>query len=387
MRSLKSGLVGVAVAGLCGVIAVVGCSADGSAADLGEDPSEAGTAETSPSPLPSSSSSSGGDDTPKVDAGKNKDSGAPPPEKTDAGKDSGPPAPSEGDACPQPNQIFKRSCALCGTQEAVCLVPEDGGPSYVSPYGQCENQVADGCEPGTQEEVPCGDCGTLKRTCTKFCTWSTTGCQNQPLQHCTPGTLELVSAGCPADKYRQKTCKASCTWDNISTTCADPPSNVLVPSAVGATNSTIAVLRSTHTTTRLPLNDCPIPSISSTITPYVYIEVRNPNPKAVTVSIYNSQASATSPVIDTVMAAYDGATIPTTDAERKNCIEGVGDNGTTTLTGNINFASLDGAKAVTIPAGGSVQVYFAAYPPYDPDSPTSSTGMIKLNVKTESFAP
>lgn len=387
MRSLKSGLVGVAVAGLVGTFAVVGCSADGAAGDLGDPGSGLTPTEPPSSQVPNGSS--GDEDktpTPTGDAGKKTDAGKPP-TKTDAGNDAAPP-PTEGDPCPKPNEIFKRSCGLCGTQSAVCLVPEDGGTSYVSPYGECSDQVPNGCVPGTQEEVPCGDCGTLKRTCSKYCSWSTTSCQNEPPQHCTPGAVELVSAGCPADKYRQKTCKATCTWDNISVTCSEPPSFVLVAPTVGSTTSTIAVLRAAQTTGRLSLS-CPGANIlSSPVTPYAYVEVRNPNPKAVTVSIFNSQATPSSPVIDTVMAAYEGATIPSTDAQRKNCIKGVADDGDTVLTGDSNFASLDGtAGAVTIPAGGSVQVYFAAYYAYDASTPTKSTGMLKLNVKTEAFAP
>src|SRR5690606_2401896 len=107
----------------------------------------------------------------------------------------------EGDPCSTPNQIFKRSCGLCGTQEAICLTSESGS-NFVSPYGECTGQVLDGCMPGTVEEAPCGNCGTQKRTCNQYCAWSTGSCQNQPPDHCTPGSVELLSAGCPSDKYR-----------------------------------------------------------------------------------------------------------------------------------------------------------------------------------------
>jgi hypothetical protein len=92
-------------------------------------------------------------------------------------------------------------------------------------------------------------------------------------------------------------------------------------------------------------------------------------------------------VIDTVMTAYPGTAIPTTEAARRACTGGYSDFGTTALTGDDDFASLDGTKAVTIPANSSVQVYFASYDPFDASNPNATTGMLKLNVKTESVAP
>ena len=389
MRSLKSGLFGCVVAGLLGTFAVVGCSASGDTGDIGDlttntDPTEGD--DTGGSVLPPSNPDDGDDDEPTGDAGKGttkKDAG-----KKDAGKDAGPPPPDPGAACATANQIFKRTCGTCGTQEAVCLANEDGGPGgVVSPYGECKNQVVNGCLPGSTEEIACGNCGTQKRTCNNYCAWSNNGsCSGQPTNSCTPGSVELVSAGCDANLYRKRSCEAACTWTNFSQTCSAAPTFVLVPPTDGGVNSTIAILNSTKTIARIS-GSCPSATVSTTaVTPYNYIEVRNTNPKAVTVSIFNSQATG-GPVIDTVMAAYDGTTIPSTEAARKACKAGVGDYGTTALTGSGSFASLDGTRAVTIPANSSVQVYFASYYAYDASDPAESTGMIKLNVKTESVAP
>ncbi|MDF2695842.1 MAG: hypothetical protein K0S65_4225, partial [Labilithrix sp.] len=282
--------------------------------------------------------------------------------------------------------IFKRSCGMCGTQEAVCLANADNSAGgTVSPYGECKNQVVNGCLPGSTEDVACGNCGTQKRTCNNYCAWSQTACTGQPTNSCTPGSVELLSAGCNANTYRQKSCKASCTWDNISATCTAPPTFVLVPPTAGGVTSTIAVLSESKTNARMSSGTCPL-TITTTVTPYAYIEVRNTNPKAATVSIYNSQATG-GPVIDTVMVAYKGTAIPTSEAARKACTGSYNDYGTSSLTGDGAFASLDGTRAVTIPANSSVQVYFAAYYAYDSSDPTESTGMIKLNVKTESIAP
>jgi hypothetical protein len=383
MRSIKSGLLGVAVAGLLGAFAVVGCSASGDTGDIGgpatdNDPTEPGAV------LPGASDEE--DDPPAKDGGKKdagKDSG-----KKDAAKDAGPPPPAEGTVCKTPNEIFKRTCGNCGKQEAVCLADTSGTAGTVSPYGECTNQVVNGCSPGSTEDIPCGNCGTMKRTCNNYCAWSNATCTGQPAQSCTPGSVELLSAGCNANEYRQKSCKATCTWDNVSLTCSAPPTFVLVPPTAGGVNSTIAVFSSTKTTARMPsYGTCPLTAaISTTITPYTYIEVRNTNPKAVTVSLYNSQATG-GPIIDTVMAAYDGVAIPTTEAARKACKGSMGDYGTSALTGDADFASLDGTKAITIPANSSVQVYFASYYAYDASTPGESTGMIKLNVKTETVAP
>lgn len=391
MRSLKSGLFGCVVAGLVGNFAVVGCSASGETGDIGgptttTDPTEG---EGARSALPPSSSSDEDPPSPAGEVGKKdagKDAG-----KKDSGKDAGPPAPDPGAACATPNQIFKRMCGTCGTEEAVCLANEDGGPGgTVSPYGECKNQVQNGCIPGSTEDSPCGNCGTMKRTCNAYCAWTGSQCTGQPANSCNPGSIELISAGCDANQYRQRSCKDSCIWDNVSPTCSAPPSFVLVPGTVGAVNSTVAVLSSAKTAPRMPgFSSCPLSAtatFASFATPYEYIEVRNTNAKAVTVSIYNSQATG-GPIIDTIMAAYDGTAIPTTDAERKNCKTGLGDFGNSTLTGDTAFASLDGTKAVTIPANSSVQVHFASWLEYEAATPEDSTGMILLNVKTESIAP
>lgn len=389
MRSLKFGLFGCAITALVGTIAAAGCSADGTSGDLlakqdadPTDPSAQGPVLPSENPNPVEDEPT---DAGKKDSGK--DAG-----KADASKDAGPPPPDEGAACLTPNQIFKRTCGLCGSQEAVCLVGDDGGANKVSPYGDCTNEIAGGCHPGETEDVACGNCGTQKRTCSNSCTWTTTQCTGQPTQSCTPGSVELISAGCAADVYRQKSCKADCTWDNVSATCSAPPSFVIVPPTVGSVSSTVTALSSANVTMRGPTSGiCPLTSWPSTslpppATPYAYIEVRNTQSKTVKVSIYNSQATG-GPVIDTVMVAYDGTSAPTTEAARKNCKGSANDFGDTALTGDSDFAALSGTNAVTIAPSSSVMVYFASYDAYSAANPSATTGKIKLNVKTESVTP
>jgi hypothetical protein len=156
---------------------------------------------------------------------------------------------------------------------------------------------------------------------------------------------------------------------------------------VGGVSSTIAQLTGTKTTTRpYYASACPA-YLSSIVTPYTYVEVRNTNPHAVTVSIYNSQAP-NGPVFNTYMMAYSGTTIPTSTTDRENCKGNIRSSGTAALTGNVQFASLDGTTyGVTIPANASVMVYFAAGTTYDPNQPSLSTGPVKLSVKTDSISP
>lgn len=362
-----------------GVMTAIGCGADGSASgDF--DP----TTEASPSDPTHVGASlpAKGEELP-TSAGSSKDAGAAQ-QKDGSTRPGGPP--EEGASCATPNEVFKRSCGLCGTQEAMCLVSA-AGVNFVSAYGSCRGEVADGCKPGSTESAECGDCGTQTRTCNNYCVWTTSSCQNQPQNHCTKGAVELLDTGCPTGQFRTKVCNDSCTWNGASLACSAPPATVLAAPTPGSVNSTLIVLRETQTIGRLFIGMCPggdSDNISNTLTPYAYVEVKNPNPTPVTVSIYNSQATATSPILDTIMAAYDGAAIPATLEERRNCLMGVSDMGTSSLTGDSKWASLDGARAITLAPGASVQVYTAAYPAFNTSNPDASTGEIKLNVKTES---
>src|SRR5262249_6793168 len=151
MRSFKSGLLCCAFSGLLGAIVIVGCSADGASQDVVDPNADANGTEPGSQLPPSSNPDDDADSAAPADAGKKdagKDSG-----KTDAGKDAGPPPPDEGTACSTPNQIFKRTCGFCGTQEAICLAGDDGGAAKVSPYGECNNQVDNGCKPGATDSI------------------------------------------------------------------------------------------------------------------------------------------------------------------------------------------------------------------------------------------
>ena len=103
-------------------------------------------------------------------------------------------------------------------------------------------------------------------------------------------------------------------------------------------------------------------------------------------SIFNSRAPD-GVVLDTVLASYASPAGPASDTERKACDKGVASFGTTALTGDSRFASLDGSKKVTIPSGATISVYVAAEKAFNPAQPGRSTGPVKLSVKTEALAP
>lgn len=379
MGSLRSGLVTLVVAGVLGVMAAAGCSADGSSS-VGEETTP--TEPTTPgSQLPPASSAPG-----EVEAGK------PPPK--DAGKDStvdaGPPPPVAGTACSVIDEIKKKKCGACGEQATICLGAGagDAGGGKWSDYGACENELTGGCIPGTTTTEACGNCGTRSRTCSQYCAYTFTGCKGEPVNACVPGAVDLSSAGCTgADTYHQRTCGVACTYGNFGLTCDAPPTSITVGPTVSSVTSTIVTLTSAQTAPRLG-SFCPTATLAAaTLTPYQHIKVVNPLAKAVTVSVYNSLAPG-GVVFPTIMASYKAAT-PTTDAARKACVKGVNDFGNDLLTGDSDFASLDDddGNAVTIPASGTVTIYVAAHNKYNAANPALSTGKVKLSVRLEQIAP
>jgi hypothetical protein len=395
MLSTKSSLLACLLG--AGVVVAVGCSASGAADDLTalQNPAtpsvekEAGPSVVIP-PKVDSGETPDDDENDEdaadasVDAG-NKDAG-PKDAGPDAAKDAGPPAPAPGSACAVANQVYQRPCGTCGKQSALCVADADGGAGgIVSDYGACRNEVANGCVPGTQETVACGNCGTQVRTCNAFCGWSSTSCQGQPPQSCSPNTVELDGQTCQDNTYRQRSCSASCTWGNYSAQCEAPPSSLVVPNSVGGLTHTFVTLTEDQTAPLLSDSDktCPITTFSTDTVPYAYVEVKNPGPKAVTVSIFTSQPSGASE-LDTFLAVYQGATIPTTDAARKACKGYAKDYGNSTLTGGWEYASLDGSSAVTIAPNSSVQVYVASHEGF---SVSTTTGSVKVGVKTDAIAP
>jgi hypothetical protein len=393
-RSVCSALVTMFAVGLAGALVTVGCSADGTGGDFVNEPSAA-TPGSNDAQLPPPSQEEDASVTPTPplpDAG-------PKPEK-----DAGPPPPDPGDPCTTVDEIVQRSCGMCGKQAAICETTDDG--LKWSGYDQCKGETGV-CVAG--DERACGNCGTQK--CSTFCSWQ--ACGGEPASACTPGSVELVSAGCPDDAFRQRSCANTCSYDGNLSSCMAPPTLVKVPPTASKVNSTIVLLSGAKTikrpvnrtskfasaTTSTALPACadaanfatlgntevtPIVPSETVPTPYNYIVVQNPNDKAAKVTIYTSQVTG-GKIARTVLAAYNGNTAPVTDAARRNCLKGFKATGTTAL-GGTTMAALNGAAyETTIPAGGVVSVYVASFNAFEADKPELSTGQVRLNVMLEAL--
>jgi hypothetical protein len=367
MGRLRSGLFVSAFATFTGFIAFVGCSADGAATDDFGPLTEPAPNEPSTPLNPGTSSGGGTNNNNNNNNGNDSDSG---------GQDPKPAAPQPGEPCSKLNDVFEKDCGACGKHSAICLAGE-GGTGYWSEYGDCAGEIEGGCIPGTTQTEACGNCGTRVLTCSKYCAWNNPVCSGEPPNSCPPGSVELVAAGCGEHKYRQMTCKADCTYNPASLSCEAPPKVVNVAPTINSLSSTIVIL-STGKTIKAITGSCPTPTISTTAAnvPYEYIQVKNPLPKAATVSIWNSAAPPTNAVVDTTLVAYNGEEVP---ADRKGCVQ-MYTSSTAALTGDTKFAALTDTRKVTIPAGGTVTVYVGG-------ATATAEGAVKLTVRTESIAP
>jgi hypothetical protein len=372
MRSLKSGLVAVAISGLFVGLAIAGCTADGGGADLGTDQPATDPSDNGGAQLPPPSQSSSGGSGP-VDAGK-KDSG-----KSDAAVDAGPPPPDAGDPCTKADDVATRPCGACGTQQALCTAADDAGALKWSDYGVCSGEVAGGCIPGTVTTEACGNCGTLTKTCTKYCAYTSSTCSGQPTNACTPSAIDYSTAGCSTpNTYRNRTCSGTCQWSAFSGTCAAPnnPNKMTISGTVGQVVSQQWTL-SASTQGHKP-SDCG-GSASSTNVQYVAVEVKNNTAQKATVSIYQTKAPSGSE-LDTLIWVYNKTLPPQDDTTLVACDYGVEDSCSSTVPANLcaNASSynLAGLSNVTINAGASVLVYSSGYS-------SSVTGPFILNVKTD----
>ena len=359
---------------LIGLAVFVGCSADGGfLGELGGDgdgDDGANGASLPPSNGGSSSGSSSGDG---VDASK--------PKKPDAAaEDAGPPPPEPGDTCAKADQIFKRSCGACGSQEAICLSGE-GGSLKVSDYSVCLAEKAGGCIPGTVADDACGNCGKLTKTCTKYCDWQKTACSGEPANACPAGQISWATSGC-ASGVTKRTCSDACQWSSFTGVCSTADYQLKVADAAGKSASVVFPLLATSKSKKVTGN-CTNATLSTTVDHVVaYVTVKNENAKAAKVSVWNSLAPG-GVVIDTVLTAY--ASIPSGDTQLRACIGSAGTYCTTSLLpcGDSKFGSLTGTNAVSIPAGQSRVV--AVTTEQVQQAGNTVEGPILLNVRTDSF--
>jgi hypothetical protein len=366
MRSLKSGLIALAISGVFGAAAVVGCSASGDSGGIGQD----GTG-TDPNVTPPSNvlppENPGGDPPPDPvkDAGKK-----------DTGVDAGPPPPNPGDPCPKADAIAKKPCGACGTAEAICTGDAEAGTLKWSEYGQCQGEIAGGCTPTTTGA--CGNCGT--QTCSKYCAW---GACSEPAGACKSGSTDYSTAGCATpNTYRNRTCDATCKWSGFSATCDAPnnPNKMTVPAAVNTQVQTTWNFTAADVGNRLgPFAGCPAASVDSGKYPYVIVEVHNPTAQKATVTI---QSLPGTNGLDVVIYAFNKTLPPPDDASMEACDYQPTDDcpagsGVTCPASGY----WGGLMGVTINAGASVLVYLASYYATDAGFGTS-TGSFNLVVRT-----
>jgi hypothetical protein len=370
MRSVKSGLIALAVSGFLGMAAVVGCSASGGGDSSDTSPTdpnaEGGSvplAPQGPEPPPA----------PGPDGGK--DSG-----KHDSGYDAGPPPPNPGDPCTKADSFASKPCGACGTAQAICQGDPDAGmPLVWSDYGQCMGELMGGCTPGTMQA--CGNCGT--QTCSKYCQY---GSCSMATGACKAGSTDYTGAGCAVNQYKSRTCSNACSWGAYSATCAAPnnPNKMTIPTSTGAAPASANWTFAADTVgDRLDptFGAASCPGTASTGRyPYVIVEVQNPTAQKATVTIQSLPGTAN---LDVIMWAYNKTLPPPDDTALQACDYGANDNCPTasgiTCPGGGGYWG--GLKGVTINAGASVLVMISSYYSLD-DGFGTPTGTVNIQIKT-----
>jgi hypothetical protein len=324
--------------------AFVGCSAQGTGADLTPEP----VVDDPSAALPPPSQGGSGTGAAPVDGG-----GGSAKPKPDASTPVVANAPDEGSACTTPDEIFKRPCGACGSQEALCqFASTDAGAGVVSNYSACHDEIGS-CIPGAVVAAEsCGSCGTRSKTCTKYCAWNVTACTGEPVNACPAGTIAWTTAGCPvAGTFRSRECSETCGWSTFASACSGPDFRLSVPSSVGATSQIIVPLGGGIRGKRVT-GSCATGATVSTDGDHAvaYVRVANTTGKKATLSAWNAQAPG-APVIDTSLVAYVAQ--PASDEQLKACESGAGESCATTSLpcGDYAFGSLTGSTAVVIPAG------------------------------------
>ncbi len=282
-------------------------------------------------------------------------------------------SPATGTACTTVGFIYPKKCGFCGTSEAACEAD-----MKVGVYGACSGEVVDGCMPGTTRSSACGLCGTKSEICQNNCQWASGTCMGEPVGACAPGNVKYTTAGCTtANTFRKQTCGTTCQYGAPEPPpCKPKDTGVAIATTVGGTVTFSGELsKLTDQIPRQGSGTCPT-TPSTTSTSYAYVEVKNTTAQAAKVEIwFDAPAGGTD--IDTVVTTYPGNVIPTTPAARNACTNTVNDF-CSTLPCTGSWSGLVGTAAVSIPAGGSILVYHAAY--FSDD-----TGPFDMFVKTTSL--
>jgi hypothetical protein len=313
---------------------------------------------------------------------------------TDAAKDvkTRPDTGAPGSPCTPAGAPESQECGKCGTQSRVCLAgAADAGAAW-SPWGACTGEAtgADVCDPYEPDagSQACGNCGTQVRICQPDCKLAQgIVCQGEPPNACAPGETNFTLAlGCtnPAEG-RIATCMPNCQYGAPGACVAAPPNANSM--AISATATGVVTKKFTmpaaSAIARLNTGNCPVSGLSTTMAAHIYVEIKNPTAVAKTVSVWHT-VIAGGPT-DTVMAAYAGSVPPKdTDVPARSACVGYSadecDSTVATACASFGPAGLmvddTPTHAVSIPAGGSITIYNAAYS-------ASSAGDFNLSTRTE----
>lgn len=381
MSSAKSFAYALGI-GVVGACTVIGCSAS-SDSPIGWDDSE--DAASPPTVLPEA-----GTTKEKVDSGTYPEADAAPDasdETTDSGADgdadpytdagdetnrnvdAAPPdpvdLPASGTACTTKDEIQQQTCGLCGTQTRLCA-PSDTDPDGLvwQPWGYCQHEVEDGCVPGTTTTESCGLCGTRPKVCQIDCRYAVGACKGEPANACSPGTIDF-QAGLSCDAGgRSRVCSDSCMFGSFGECFVPGEPTLVLAETEGGKVSNEFTLPASITAPRLS-GSCPSGSLSSTDVSYQYVTLVNPTSSTVVVSVWTGQSShAGAAYMDTVIAAYNAASAPVTDAERKACAAGVNDtcsDSSDPTACDSSWGGLFDTSRVTIGPNAKAYVYVAAY--------------------------
>ncbi len=123
--------------------------------------------------------------------------------RLDAGFDAGPgPCPGACSAGAEQTE----PCGDCGMRTRSCTASCTWGA-----WGACTGEGA--CAPGTVEMgAACGRCGTSQRTCQDDCNWGSSTCTGEGV--CSPGASDTTSCGRCDNGTVTRTCTTACTWSS-----------------------------------------------------------------------------------------------------------------------------------------------------------------------------
>ncbi len=111
--------------------------------------------------------------------------------------------------CDEPGAVEEVPCGNCGTMTRTCNQVQGTTLYMWDEYAPCKGEGL--CAAGDQEETPCGfQCGVQVRTCGEDCTWSDwSACGDEGM--CMPGDTE--DKECGNCGIQTKICGEDCFWE------------------------------------------------------------------------------------------------------------------------------------------------------------------------------